>query len=213
MPGFAPDGARRWLCRAAAVLLCTVSSWAPGAVVEPPGSAVDRADPQRVRNFAARVLGSTEDAWDGQFQALGRPAYPRPRLVLFRGVTRSACGLMRTGGAPVYCERDAEIYADGDALAALMSPVMPDFVAAYAIGRAVGEHVSATLQPHGQPDCYAGIWVRWLRERGVVSDAEIRQNLRDALAATRTRSSDSVGERDRWFAKGLSTGDPRSCAP
>ena len=138
---------------------------------------------------------------------------PSTRAAKFRTRCGSARSTAEPGGAPVYCERDAEIYADGDALAALMSPVMPDFVAAYAIGRAVGEHVSATLQPHGQPDCYAGIWVRWLRERGVVSDAEIRQNLRDALAATRTRSSDSVGERDRWFAKGLSTGDPRSCAP
>ena len=43
--------------------------------------------------FVAKVLKTTEDAWGRIFQQQQWGAYPEPKLVLYSGSTRSACGL------------------------------------------------------------------------------------------------------------------------
>ena len=72
---------------------------APSTHVTPvphgPGPAVTRSAPRNeTTEMVARVLGDTEDVWSAVFKA-GGSRYEPPKLVLFRGGTRSACGTAR----------------------------------------------------------------------------------------------------------------------
>src|SRR5262249_27033080 len=61
--------------------------------------------------FVARVLGSTEVQWKDIFAKEGQ-TYRPPRLVMFSGVTRSACGVAQSAMGPFYCPNDREVYLD-----------------------------------------------------------------------------------------------------
>ena len=59
--------------------------------------------------FVAAVLGGTEDVWGQVFQQAGA-AYQKPRLVLFRGATPTACGTGQSAMGPFYCPGDQKVY-------------------------------------------------------------------------------------------------------
>ena len=48
--------------------------------------------------FTSVVLASTEDNWKAIFQRMGK-TYQPPKLVMYRGVTRTSCGTGRGDGA------------------------------------------------------------------------------------------------------------------
>ena len=52
------------------------------------------------KDFSTAVLGDTEDVWGAIFKAMGQ-RYEPPKLVLYRGGTRSACGQRERGGRAV----------------------------------------------------------------------------------------------------------------
>ena len=66
---------------------------------------------RRDRPFVARVLGSTEVQWKDIFAKDGQ-TYRAPRLVMFSGQTRSACGAAQSAMGPFYCPSDREVYLD-----------------------------------------------------------------------------------------------------
>jgi predicted metalloprotease len=134
--------------------------------------------------FVERVLGSTEDVWREVFRAAGR-TYEDPKLVLFSGAARSACGMAQAAMGPFYCPRDHKVYIDlafyRDLRERFRAP--GDFAQAYVIAHEVGHHVQNQLgtmqkleQMQGrvskgefnqmsvrielQADCYAGIWAK-----------------------------------------------------
>ena len=82
-----------------------------GAVAQersaPAGSSGDEMGP-----FVAQVLGSTEDVWSELFREQSGAAYRPPRLVLFTGLTSSACGTAQSAMGPFYCPNDRKIYLD-----------------------------------------------------------------------------------------------------
>lgn len=49
--------------------------------------------------FVAVVLGDTEDTWNTLFAEMGQ-TYKEPRLVLYKGMTRSACGFGQAAMGP-----------------------------------------------------------------------------------------------------------------
>ncbi len=65
---------------------------APGPAHRPP---VD----DMMARFVSTVLADTEDVWQGVFQQ-GGGRYEEPRLVLFRGATRTACGAGQAAMGP-----------------------------------------------------------------------------------------------------------------
>jgi hypothetical protein len=132
--------------------------------------------------FVERILGSTEDVWREQFRAAGS-AYEDPKLVLFTGAVRSACGMAQAAMGPFYCPRDHKVYIDlafyRDLRDRFHAP--GDFAQAYVIAHEVGHHVQnqlGTMQKleamqgrasksefnqmsvriELQADCYAGVW-------------------------------------------------------
>ena len=132
--------------------------------------------------FVSTVLASTEDVWGAIFQQAGAH-YPPPRLVLYRGVTRTACGMGQAAMGPFYCPGDQRVYLDMDFFDTMSRQLGAPgvFARAYVVAHEVGHHVqnlqgitgkvdaqrghiSATQQNalsvrvELQADCYAGIW-------------------------------------------------------
>jgi predicted metalloprotease len=133
--------------------------------------------------FVRKILGSTEDVWGQMFQANGKQ-YPAPRLVLFHGSTRSACGAASAAMGPFYCPGDRQVYLDLDFFQEMQQRfhAAGDFARAYVIAHEVGHHIQnltgimeqverkaqsgapmqgangLSVRQELQADCFAGVW-------------------------------------------------------
>src|SRR5690606_15362398 len=141
--------------------------------------------PTAQTRFVSKVLADTEDAWDHVFQQQGWGSYQAPTLVLYEGVTPTACGTGQAAMGPFYCPGDSKIYLDLAFFRQLEQQLDSpgDFAQAYVIAHEVGHHVqhlrgittkvdqarrqlSATqgnqlsVRVELQADCYSGVWAR-----------------------------------------------------
>ena len=174
-----------------------------------PGSGTGQADvtTDAGKDFVARVLGSTERAWSGIFQQMGKE-YPEPQLVMFSGFTQSACGMAQSAMGPFYCPRDNKVYIDlsfyQDMKNKLGAP--GDFAQAYVIAHEVGHHVQNTFgildkvmaarmklsEEEGnalqvrvelQADCFSGIWAKEANARAnILEEGDMEEGLNAAAA-------------------------------
>ncbi len=152
----------------------------------PPAARAPRPDsPEEARkvSFVKHVLAETEDVWGNLFQRLGR-SYRPPKLVLFTGRVRSACGLADAAVGPFYCPEDEKVYIDLEFYDELKQRFHApgDFANAYVIAHEVGHHVQNLLgisiaSKHRQlpdesqnqlsvrlelqADFLAGVWAFW----------------------------------------------------
>jgi len=134
--------------------------------------------------FASVVLASTEDVWQHEFAQRGA-RYEPPVLVLYRGGTRTACGLGDAAAGPFYCPPDRRVYIDLDFFAVMRERLGAggDFAQAYVIAHEVGHHLqnlagttsqmasararlserqynALSVRLELQADCYAGVWAQ-----------------------------------------------------
>ena len=132
--------------------------------------------------FVSQVLASTEDTWNTAFRASGRN-YQEPRLVLFSGMTPTACGTGQSAMGPFYCPGDQKVYIDLIFFRELKERFKApgEFAQAYVIAHEVGHHVQQQLGISAQverarrragpreanalsvklelqADCLAGVW-------------------------------------------------------
>jgi predicted metalloprotease len=132
--------------------------------------------------FAAKVLGSTEQVWGSIFER-SRARYRPPTLVLYDGAVRSACGMGQSAMGPFYCPGDEKLYVDLSFFRDLQSRfgAPGDFAQAYVIAHEVAHHVQRltgafhtleesrgrvsqpefnrlSVRMELQADCYAGVW-------------------------------------------------------
>ena len=195
-------------------------------------------DPQG--DFAAAVLGETEDVWSKYFAAAGQH-YAPPTLVLFSGEVASACGTASTAAGPFYCPGDQKVYIDLDFFAQLANDfgAPGDFARAYVLAHEVGHHVQNLLGlggaavrrgAHGgsvalelQADCLAGVWA--MQDQRVIEAGEVQQALAAAAAVgddtlqrrtqgrvvPETFTHGSAEQRQRWFQRGFQGGRIESC--
>jgi uncharacterized protein len=83
-----------------------------GTQQEQPAPSDAQAGPSdQMREFVSAVLGSTEVQWKEIFAQAGKN-YSAPTLVMFSGVTRSACGVAQSAMGPFYCPNDQKVYLD-----------------------------------------------------------------------------------------------------
>jgi predicted metalloprotease len=156
--------------------------------------------------FSRKVLGDTEDVWGALFKAMGK-RYEPPKLVLYRGGTRSGCGNATEAVGPFYCPADQDLYLDttffGDLHNKFGAP--GDFAQAYVIAHEVGHHVqnqlgtmrqfdaqsqrvdertrnALSVRLELQADCYAGVWGFFAQKRGILEGNDIEDGLRAASA-------------------------------
>ena len=163
------------------------SASVPAATSESRPTADDLAgDP--LADMIAVVVADTEEVWRDLFAASGRQ-YEEPRLVLFDGMTRSACGLGQAAMGPFYCPADKNAYIDLSFYRELSDRFNApgDFAQAYVIAHEIGHHVQNLLGVSGevhrmrqqvsavegnrlsvrlelQADCLAGVWANRTRE-------------------------------------------------
>ncbi|HTS42359.1 MAG TPA: neutral zinc metallopeptidase [Xanthobacteraceae bacterium] len=137
--------------------------------------------------FVAAILGSANDQWSQILSQRG-VTYQRPRLVLFRNRTQSACGAAQSAMGPFYCPNDREVYLDTSFFNDLQRRFHGcegkacEFAQAYVIAHEVGHHVQNLLgtltktnqaqraaaskadanriqvRIELQADCFAGVW-------------------------------------------------------
>jgi uncharacterized protein len=160
-----------------------------------------------LKDFVSVVLADTEDTWNLVFKETGR-RYTEPNLVLFSGMTRSACGLGEAAMGPFYCPGDHRVYIDLAFFDELRNDFSApgDFAQAYVIAHEVGHHVQnllgisdqvETLRRRAgaaeanalsvrlelQADCFAGIWAnRAQHARQILEQGDIEEGLNAASA-------------------------------
>lgn len=154
--------------------------------------------------FVSTVLAETEDVWNGIFQAEGQ-TYPAPKMVLFNGQVRSACGFASAASGPFYCPGDKKLYIDLSFYDELDKKfgASGDFAQAYVLAHEVGHHIqnligvlpkfNAMRQNMGeaeanamsvrvelQADCFAGIWGHFTKQKGILEQGDLEEALNAA---------------------------------
>ncbi|HET9936109.1 MAG TPA: neutral zinc metallopeptidase [Methyloceanibacter sp.] len=160
-----------------------------------------------LKQFVAVVLADTEDVWRDLFARYGE-SYSDPKLVLFSGGVRSACGIGMAQMGPFYCPYDEKVYIDLDFYGDLKNRfgAPGDMAQAYVIAHEIGHHVQKLLgiadqvealkQRMGQTqanalqvrmelqaDCFAGIWANRAQDsKDIIEPGDIDDALRAASA-------------------------------
>ncbi len=159
----------------------------------------------QLADFVSVVLADTEDTWEPIFNSSGW-AYEKPKLVLFSGAVKSACGFARAAVGPFYCPADKKIYIDLAFYSTLKNKLNApgDFAQAYVIAHEVGHHVqnliglssqvqnqrgSLTQAEYNklsvklelQADCFAGVWANHAQQlRNILEPGDLEEALNAA---------------------------------
>ncbi len=171
--------------------------------------------------FIKTVMADTESVWGNVFAQAGE-RYPAPKLVLYRGGTRSGCGPASSGMGPFYCPSDQKIYVDLSFFDDLKRKhgAGGDFAQAYVLAHEVGHHIQnvegtldkvqrAKQQVRGnddnklqvmvelQADCYAGVWTNHAQKQFEILEAG---DLEEALTAAASIGDDRLQKQAQGFA-------------
>jgi predicted metalloprotease len=172
--------------------------------------------------FASAVLAQTEDVWSEIFRADGK-TYQDPKLVLFSGATRSACGGAQSAMGPFYCPIDQKVYLDLTFFDEMKRKFNApgDFAAAYVIAHEVGHHVQnligilpkvqqaqARASSRGEAnalsvrvelmaDCLAGVWAYHANARFRILEPG---DVEEALGAASAIGDDRLQKQSQGFA-------------
>ncbi|MGL4487271.1 MAG: KPN_02809 family neutral zinc metallopeptidase [Yersinia sp. (in: enterobacteria)] len=156
--------------------------------------------------FTSVVLADTEDTWKPIFQKMER-TYQEPKLVMYRGATRTGCGTGQSVMGPFYCPADSTVYIDLSFYEEMKNKLGADgdFAQAYVIAHEVGHHVQHLLgidtkvrqQQQGasqveanrlsvkmelQADCFAGVWGKAMEQQQVLEVGDLQEALNAAQA-------------------------------
>ena len=190
------------------------------AVVQQQGPAKAPPSSDKGAAFVSTVLASTEDAWNQIFRE-NNAQYRAPRLVLFTGVTRTACGTGQSAMGPFYCPGDQKVYLDMDFFDTLSRQLGApgEFARAYVVAHEVGHHVqnlmgltdkvdsmrgrvsqaqqnALSVRLELQADCFAGIWAnRSQKAKNWLENGDIES----AMNAAARIGDDALQQRSRGY--------------
>ncbi len=179
--------------------------------------------------FVSVVMKDTEDVWAKLFKEQLGARYQEPKLVLFKGEVRSACGQATAAVGPFYCPGDSNVYLDFDFFRELKSRFKApgDFAMAYVIAHEIGHHVqnqlglSAKIQGMQnragevesnqlsvrlelQADYLAGVWAKHAQETKRILETG---DIKDAMNAANQIGDDKLTQgrvRKEKFTHGTS---------
>lgn len=181
---------------------------------------IPKDDPMTV--FVAKVLGSTEETWGKVFEQSGHQ-YPAPKLVLFTGQTRTACGAGQAAMGPFYCPADRKVYIDLSFYQEMKHRFNApgDFAQAYVIAHEVGHHIqnlmgtseqvqrarqSASSKAEAnqysvrlelQADCFAGVWANHADGENRILEAG---DVEEAMTAAAAIGDDALQKQAQGYA-------------
>jgi predicted metalloprotease len=164
------------------------------------------AEEKELVDFVSVILADTEQTWHQIFAQTGQK-YIEPKLVLFRDVVKSACGMAQAAMGPFYCPADQKVYIDLGFYDQLKNRFNApgDFAQAYVIAHEVGHHLQTLLgisqKVHAarskvskvegnklsvrqelQADCLAGVWAFHANKRNMLEMGDLEEGLRAASA-------------------------------
>ena len=170
--------------------------------------------------FVSVVLADTEDTWGKVFRREFNADYTEPRLVLFTGAIRSACGFAQSASGPFYCPSDSKVYIDlafyDELRRRFQAP--GDFAQAYVIAHEVGHHIQnltgilpkfheirqqvsqaeanqLSIRVELQADCFAGVWAHDTAQKGLLEKGDIEE----ALNAATQIGDDAIQKRTQGY--------------
>ncbi|ELY5826937.1 neutral zinc metallopeptidase [Cronobacter turicensis] len=177
-----------------------------GAAVSQQASRSISPNEDEAAKFTSVILGTTEESWGQQFQKMGR-TYQDPKLVMYRGATRTGCGTGQSVMGPFYCPADSTVYIDLSFYDEMKEKLGAggDFAQGYVIAHEVGHHVQKLLgiepkvrqlQQNAsqtevnrlsvrlelQADCFAGVWGNAMHKEGVLETGDLQEALNAAQA-------------------------------
>ena len=159
------------------------------------------AEDKAAEEFVSVNLRYTEEVWDQLFkEQVGQP-YTPVTLVLYKGVTQSACGNASGATGPFYCPGDKKVYLDTDFFTTMQQQLGAggDFAMAYVVAHEVAHHVQDELGILGkandyrqrvseaesneisvrielQADCLSGVWARHVQDRfGAIQQGDFEE--------------------------------------
>lgn len=178
------------------------------------GSAEITEADRQAGEFVSVTLADTEQIWGKIFREQIGSTYDQPVLVLYKGITQSACGGASGATGPFYCPGDNKIYLDTDFFTTLSRQLgaKGDFAAAYVVAHEVAHHVqnelgilskandvrrrssqadanAISVRIELQADCFSGIWARYAQE--TIGSVE-RGDLEEAMNAARRIGDDTL---------------------
>lgn len=161
---------------------------------------------QSMAQFTSVALKTTEDTWGDIFQKMGR-SYPPPKLVLYTGVTETACGYGQAAMGPFYCPEDQTVYIDLSFYQDMKARMGGggDFAEGYVLAHEVGHHIQHLLgvdqkvrqlqegaskreanqlsvRLELQADCYAGVWGKAMQRQNILDPGDLEEALNTASA-------------------------------
>jgi len=176
------------------------------ADIETEGDVNPEEDP--AYQFTAVVLRCTEDVWNELFPKMIGKAYQEPKLTVYRGVVKSACGQATSAVGPFYCPGDMKVYLDLTFFDEMRTKFNAggDFACAYVIAHEVGHHVqnllglsmdvqrrqaqvskveanNLSVRLELQADLLAGVWAHHAQKKmRILEDGDIGEAIRAAQA-------------------------------
>jgi predicted metalloprotease len=220
----------------------------PGAVQDGATGATCDSEQEQI---VCGAVQDVQDYWEGEMPAAFGTAYQPAVTTFFSGAVDTGCGQASSQVGPFYCPLDGGVYVDLDFLDQLQQQFVgsvSDLATQYIIAHEYGHHVQNLLGTSDQvnraqqadperanqysvalelqADCYAGVWVHSVAERGLLDNA---QEVNEALAAAAGVGDDRIQEqvqgrsdpetfthgtaeqRQQWFDTGFTTGDPLQC--
>lgn len=161
---------------------------------------------KEMADFVSVVLAETEDVWHDIFRQEGSD-YREPRLVLFNGSVKSACGIAGTATGPFYCSGDERLYIDLSFCDELKTRFRApgDFAMAYVVAHEVGHHIQEltgvmdkmnelrsrlsekeynkySVRLELQADFYAGVWAHYTQQKDLLESGDLEEALNAATA-------------------------------
>lgn len=161
---------------------------------------------EEAAKFTKVILADTEDTWGAIFKDMGRQ-YAQPKLVMYRGATRTACGTGQSVMGPFYCPADSTVYIDLSFYDEMQSKLGAggDFAQGYVIAHEVGHHVQKLLGIESkvrqlqqnasqaeanrlsvkmelQADCFAGVWGYNMQKQDYLETGDLQEALNAAEA-------------------------------
>lgn len=155
--------------------------------------------------FTSVALRTTEETWSDIFRRAGRQYAPAV-LVLYSGVTDTACGYGESAMGPFYCPADHKVYIDLSFYNDMERKLGGgDFALGYVLAHEIGHHVQNQLgiseetrarmarsskteanrisvMQELQADCFAGVWGHRMNEEGVLERGDLEEALNTATA-------------------------------
>lgn len=156
--------------------------------------------------FTSVILATTEDTWQKIFSQMGKN-YAAPKLVMYRGATRTGCGTGQSVMGPFYCPADSTVYIDLSFYDEMKTKLGADgdFAQGYVIAHEVGHHIQHLLgierkvrqmqqnatqaqvnqlsvKMELQADCFAGVWGHYMQQQEVLEPGDLQEALNAAEA-------------------------------